>query len=81
MAFRWRNALPVARRLAVAAGAGCCGSLGADWAPVQMETSLEERVRTLETKIRVLEMNDLEEVRDLWPVNVMFRLSGTDLFD
>ena len=71
MAFRWSRLAGAARRLAVPAVV-TASVAPYERRPLQFETrssqssqSLEERVRVLETKVRAMELNDLEEVRDL----------------
>jgi hypothetical protein len=71
MAFRWSRLAGAARRLAIPAVV-TASVAPYERRPLQFETrssqssqSLEERVRVLETKVRAMELNDLEEVRDL----------------
>lgn len=70
MAYGWRRfAVPLQRRLGALSIATASGGLAASAydrrRPVQFEApSLEERLRVLETKMRAMELNDLEEVRE-----------------
>lgn len=73
----WRGARSVPR-LAVAAGvlAGVPGAM--ERRPLKFET-LEERVRVLETKLRAMELNDLEEMRELALVAALGDFSGNSI--
>lgn len=68
MAFRWsRVAAGSVRRLAAGACVSASLAHGLQLSrELRLETrqDLEERVRMLETKIKAMELNDLEEVRD-----------------
>ncbi len=74
----WRGASRSVPRLAVAAGvlAGVPGAM--ERRPLKFET-LEERVRVLETKLRAMELNDLEEMRELALVAALGDFSGNSI--
>eukprot|EP00434_Breviolum_minutum_P042882 symbB.v1.2.038189.t1/scaffold5865.1/size22968/4 len=73
----WRGARSVPR-LAVAAGvlAGVPGAM--ERRPLKFET-LEERVRVLETKLRAMELNDLEEMRAIETIKMAAKQHGLDI--
>lgn len=76
--FPARGASRSVPRLAVAAGvlAGVPGAM--ERRPLKFET-LEERVHVLETKLRAMELNDLEEMRELALVAALGDFSGSSI--
>lgn len=85
MAFRWSRLAGAAQRLAIPAVA-TASVAPYERRPLQFETrssqssqSLEERVRVLETKVRAMELNDLEEVRAIETIKLAAKQHGLDI--
>ncbi|CAK9072016.1 unnamed protein product [Durusdinium trenchii] len=83
MAFRWsRVAAGSVRRLAAGACVSASLAHGLQLSrELRLETrqDLEERVRMLETKIKAMELNDLEEVRAIASIKLAAKQHGLDI--